>query len=81
MPDLTPKRIRSVRLAAGMTQDELALRLRDVHAKLYRGVPGVPALKTTCVQVSRWEAGDREPTGTGREALARLLDDLSRSAP
>jgi len=60
------KEIRRARLAAGLTQDDLA---RLVRAE-------IPGLRTTGMTISFWECGHRKPTGPSAVALKRVLETL-----
>ena len=63
--------LRRARERLGITQTELAMRLRNL----------VPGARVTQSMVSEWESGHRVPIAIYRHALARLLDEPRLAVP
>ena len=66
---LKPKAIRAARLAADLTQADLAIKMREVD----------PDLRTDGTMISRYEAGRRAPDRHTTRALMTVLPDLDHS--
>lgn len=54
---------RALRLAAGLSQSDLAAKIREID----------PLLKTSATLISRWECGDRTPDAHSMAALNKAL--------
>ena len=68
---MTASDVKAIRRALGLTQDQLAQRIRAA----------VPGLRTSLSQISHWETGARSVSGPALLALERMRGQADAPKP